>query len=202
MKLFIFAITLLISVFCTNSVCGQDKLRAYEIPTKYVSLMLVFDANCPIKLEDPKVIKYEKGGIEKNYTIRNTSDKSIVSFQIKKISWIFNEESVDNISAKNGTSLLPYQSLSTLTSKGEIEILEYDDSLPSKLGFEDSARIIWIAMVTEVKLADGTIYNSKEKYETVKKFVESLGINGGMTNLIINSKELELQNFITKTIAN
>ncbi len=196
------SLIILLYLTFTTPTFSQEKVKAVEIPSKYISLLLVADPSCPIKLDNPKVIKYKKGGIEKVFNISNFSKNSVLSFQIKQMSWFGNEELIMNPKATNENSFLPYESFSTLTNENEIQILNFEDKYAEKFRLTESAKNIWIVMVTEIKFLDGTTYNAKEKYESIENFVNNLKVTRKMSSSETIRKEMELNNFISQVFDN
>lgn len=179
---------------------GQEKKRVYEIPAKYVSLLLVSDPKCPLQLESPRFLDYEKGTFEFVFTISNRTDKSVKNFQIKELSWFGNAAYSKNITSKDEFALLPYERISTLPDNQELEFGDFKEDLVEKLGLRENPKQLWIILVSKVELSDGTIYDITSKYNEIEKAVGELNVNSKMSLSETNNKEKALQIIIKEII--
>ena len=77
-------IFLAVVIVSASATFAQERPRVYSVPLKYFSFWLLNNSNCPIKLSDPKVYAEVDGSLHYSYTLSNTTDKSIKSFQIEE----------------------------------------------------------------------------------------------------------------------
>ncbi len=180
---------------------AQEKKRVYEVPPEYVSVLLVSDPDCPLQLSNPRFLKYEKGTFEKVYSLANVSDKPVIRFQIKELSWLGGQESTKNSTLVKGQKFLPQENFSTLSNEDQLEFLEFNEKVFRDQELRTRPKDIWIVIVTKVEMADGTIYDISSKYEDVERFVKKLGITSDRSYTDILAKESELQEFISKKFA-
>lgn len=196
----IISLLFLLQLILMQQIYSQERTRVYEVPTKYVSLMLINDQKCPLQLDNPRFVNYEKGDFQKVYTILNRTNKSVKTFQIKELTWFGNQEYTKNVKAEDDFSLLPHESFSTLNNENELKFIDFDEGLVTKLRLSDHPKNIWIILVTKAELSDGTIYDITSKYETIEKYVQNLKVSPKMSLFEIGIKERELGDYISKTL--
>lgn len=195
MKKPMFYLMSLLLLVTTLNAFGQEKKEAYEIPAKYVTLLLVDDPNSPMKLETPLVLKYRDGDLENAYTIRNGSEKAVKSMIIKRLDWFLTEEATKAIDSGIGYSFAPLESFSTLGDEPNIKLINFEEKDAERFGLNETPGKVYIAMVTRVLYTDGTTYDARDKFMELEKFIRELGINSKLTPEEIKSKKEKLTDF-------
>jgi hypothetical protein len=162
---------------------------------------LVSDPKCPIRLSNPKLLKYEDGGFQKVYTISNHSDKFVKRFQIKELNWFGTQEYTRDSASKNKYAFQPYEKFSNLTNEREVELVNVDGSTVGKLGLTNKPKNVWIIVITKVELSDGSIYDITPQYKEIEKATERLEVNSKMSPSEVEDKENELNRLIKEIMA-
>jgi hypothetical protein len=193
-KLFIIVIVFLLQL----NVTAQEKIQAYQIPSKHVSLFFVNDNDCPVKLSNPKFIKYRQGTTDKLFTITNNSNKAIKEFVIKEISWLGNEEFTKSLSVSEQGNFMPYTSFSTLKNEEILEIIEPDEDTLKQISLNYKLKNIWVIQITKVLFDDGTVYDASFKFEKIEQYINKLDINSKMPFDEISRQERKLHKFVNK----
>lgn len=198
---------LMTQLFITSQTKAQEKERVFEVPLKYVSFLLLNDSKSPIQLSNPRVLSDADGDLDWFYTISNNSDKSVKSFKIYGFDAFVNPsyEAAPEGTANDEFSFLPYVSFSTL-DENKFEISELTDKLATKFKLSENRKRIWIVVVTQVELFDGTTYEATSKYNAIKKFIDQIEIedymaeDNGTPRLSAEEKETRLQTFISENV--
>jgi hypothetical protein len=198
---------LLVHLIETSQTKAQEKERVFEVPSKYVSFLLLNDSKSPIQLSDPRAFADEDGHLDFFYTISNNSDKSVKSFKIYGFDAFVNpsHEAAPEGKATDEFSFLPYENFSIL-NENKFEISELTDNLATKFKLSENRKRIWIVIVTKVELSDGTFYDAKAKYTAIKKFIDQIvnedyeAEDNGTPRLTAEEKETKLRNFIAEKV--
>jgi len=210
-KLFLLFFLVLTQAFIPISINAQEKERVFEVPLKYVSFMLLNDRKCPIQLSNPRAIADKDGDLHYYLTITNNSPQLLKSFEIKEFDAFVNpsHEYTPNAAAKDGSSLLPYESFPLNIDETRFDVTDLDEKRAAEFGLSESNKKIWIALVTKVELFDGTTYDATSKYSRIKKFIDQIQNeereaedDDKAPKLTSKEKETKLRNFITETMQN
>lgn len=206
-KFSVLFLLLVLQAFSFVQVKAQEKKRAFEVPSKYVSFLLLNDPKCPLQLSNPRVLAYNSRDLDFYYTILNSSDKSVKSFQIKEFDAFVNPsyEATPNSTATDEFSFLPYESFSTLRDENKFEITALDEKRAAEFKLSENRRRTYVVIVTKVELYDGTTYDATQTYSQIKKFTEQIETEELLADdeapkLTMEEKQTKLHNFIIEKV--
>lgn len=194
-----FFLIILFNGVAVFNIQGQEKIQGFEVPTKYVSLLLVPDPKCPLQMSGPtKVLGYTNSGFSFGYNLQNKSNANIESFLVEELSW-FGGQGYSHPSEVNKNKIFaPLMTNWTLTDEDTAELIPFDEKKAAQSGIFYTSNKIWIVMVVKVKLSDGTTYDVSQKFELLNKFIDTLNLNSTMSAKELGIKEQQLRDFISK----
>jgi len=184
----------------------QEKEEYLEVPLKYVTFLLINDTGCPLQLTSPRVLATKKGHLNFFYTASNNSDSSVKSFQIEEFDAFVNPSyaASPNGKATDESSLVPYDSFSTLGDETRIKIVPLDEKRAAEFKLSEEQKRIWLVLVTKVESYDGTSYDATSKFAAIRKFIDQIQDEEDLEDeeapkppLTGKEKEQRLREFIT-----
>jgi hypothetical protein len=169
----IFALPALICLhFACLPAISQDKAFVkFEVPSDKICLILFHDPDSPLKLYGPvKVIGYSYGGLSFGYTIANRSNANIASFEIQQIDWFHEMGYSSGSPIRPRITFYPGLEHFMLDSEDTEDLSPFDASNESDKKVLTLSSRYWVAMVTKVKLSDGTTYDASKKFAILEQY--------------------------------
>jgi hypothetical protein len=150
---------------------GSKAGELVEISPEIALLTIASQPNCPIRIENPKLVyDFSSKDFRLTYKVLNISKRSIVSFALSKWNIGGGGGDLSGILLKRGRLLSPGKGLAV----GETslrKILPLDDALREKIGLKKSMTTVIVVFVKEVRFSDGSVFES----ETIQdKFLDYL----------------------------
>lgn len=172
---FRFLIFILVLGF-SNSVSGQtgDRRPYIEVPRENAVLVVASQPNCPLEFETPTLLMgIEGSGLALKGNLRNRGIKPISSFSFA----LWNSVGggwVDSWPRKITTEVLgPGQTLPLATETGN-EIVPLTADLRQKLKLQGPMRGVLVAMIVQVKFADGTSYSDEPIFNALRDYLNNV----------------------------
>lgn len=192
-------ISVLILVLVLSAICNaQDVDGPFEVPSKYVSVILVSDPTCPLKLSEPtRVLGWPNGAIRIGFTIQNISTADVKSYDFEDVNWFGNSGHGSDSSVREDMRFPQWMTYSTFNDP-YVRALPLDDQLAKKLRFTNVSKRFWIAMIVKVKLSDGRSYDATDKFKRLETFLNQLEFeNYDLTDTEISETEKKVRDFVS-----
>ena len=174
---------------------GFGQAAKFDIPPNYISVVLISDPNCPLKLVSPtRVVGSPNGAIRLRYSLQNTSDVNIDSYVVETLNWFDTTRVTHHRTVRSDRQFSPFMTFSEFSDMEELRELNWE--MAKKFGFSNIHNRIWIAMVVEVKLSDGRSYNVKPKLDSLTSFLNSLELESSTPEAEAQIAEQKLRDFV------
>lgn len=181
-------------------VYGQNETEdaGFLIPEKYISVLIVPDRDCPVQILRLASIRgFRNGAIQFGYTLRNTSNANVESFEIGQLNWMNTQGLHVKFGVGQGELFSPLMTYSTLTGFDESILPTVDEKSAKQFGINGPQNRVWIIMVTRAKLSDGTSYDASKQFRAVEEFLSSLvEPTTGMTEQESSAREEKVRAFV------
>lgn len=199
--LLLLIITLSICLFEVPDLHGQEK--GFEVPSRYVKVLLVSDPKSPLKLSGPsRVIGYSNGGFYFGYTETNVSNENIDEYVVEQLSWFGHRGYNVPVIVNKNDRFFSGRSVFTSTDLQTGNLVPFDEGVAREAGITLYSNRIWIIFVTKVKLSDGSTYDATSKFNLLEKFCQELGLDSKMSEADLKVKEQRLNKFIADLLSN
>lgn len=194
----ILPLIVLLSIFCFGQ-SANSNLR-FEVPSKYVSVLLVPDLNCPVKLSGPaKVIGWSYGGLSLDFNLQNVSAHNIESFTIKETNWLGSNGYDIPYKMKENMFFVPLMSMSARHGDDKDSLAPFEEKRAGEILYTKNR--IWIAMVTKVRLSDGTTYDASKEYQELENFIDKQREEFESATINLDQRERNLREFVEKLMS-
>jgi hypothetical protein len=197
----LFLLGVVLASFC--SVYSQPTQTAFEVSSKYRSLIIVSPKNCPIKLDSPKTLYFGNNGFRNIYSIFNDSGKMIAGFEIREVNWQGYQENVINFKFNDTDMFSPYERFLSFGKYDDYLILKLDQNtrrqMEQELEIKSSPKKVWITVITKVWSSDGVIYDNLKLYNEILKFIKELKVDNSLSYKELKSREKEIKSFAQKS---
>ncbi|MDQ3748174.1 MAG: hypothetical protein M3367_04030 [Acidobacteriota bacterium] len=171
----------LLICICATSILAQQveqPIRKYvEMPREIGLPLIAVQPDCPIKIEEVRLVAGVEGGFGDSYQLRNISTKPIRSITIASSSG-----ASTTYARETGVLVMPGQLVPKVSEKYlkckecvKDEIVPLTDELREKLKLKGEMKSIVILMVVSVEFTDGTKYNDEKTYEAMQVLMDDLG---------------------------
>lgn len=165
---------------CVTSVLAQQAepptRKFVEIPREIGLPVIAVQPDCPIKIEEVRLVAGVEGGFTHSSQFRNISAKPIRSVTIASSSG-----SSTTYARETGVLVMPGQLVPKVSEKYlkckecvKDEIVPLTDELREKLNLKGPMRSLVTLMVVEVEFTDGTKYSDEATYKAMTKFLDEL----------------------------
>ncbi len=193
----LFPLVLLLSIVTFGQDSAADKLP-FEVPSKHISVLLVSDPNCPVKLSGPiSVIGWSSGALSLDYELQNISDCNVDSFSIQETDWFGRTGYGVSAEMKENFFFVPLMTMSRQDGREREPLATFDGKAAGK-SFLYPKNKIWIAMVTKVKLSDGTTYDASKKYQELESFLYNQWELFAESEIDLDQYEQNVREFVEK----
>jgi hypothetical protein len=193
-----FVLILIFAITVFGQVEEKNKDRAFEVPAKYLSVLLVKDPKCPIELTEPtKVIGWSNAGLSLGFNLQNVSKANVVSFDIEETDWFGSHGYNIPATVNENMFFLPLMTISADDWLGERteDLVTFDEKTIGKEYLYPASKI-WIAMVVKVKLSDGAVYDASKKYDELTKFLYHQFEEYRSGTIDLDQREQKLRTFV------
>jgi hypothetical protein len=174
MRAFLFTVLFLsLSSLTFGQSVAKDEW-AIELPPSYTELVLIKDPKCPIQLSPPiRIIGWDSGGLSLDFQIQNVSKANVVSYEIQEWNWYGSSGYEATIELPENIFFVPLMTISSkdtelLDGLAAFDLKKVEKQIPPKLNR------VWVAIVTKVKLSDGTTYDASKKYSRLLSFLDEM----------------------------
>jgi hypothetical protein len=157
---------------------GESPTRKFvEIPREIGLPLIAIQPNCPIKIEQVRLVAGVEGGSTDISRLRNISAKPIRSVTIASSSG-----SLITYARDKGVLVMPGQLVPKLSEENlkckecvKDEIVPLTDELREKLKLKGEMKSIVILMIVNVEFTDGTKYDDEKTYQAMQILMDNLG---------------------------
>lgn len=169
--------TAILSISVATHVNGQESRRtAVVLPPDVVLPVVVSQPECPLKIEDVKLLRYftpgtySGGGPGASYRLRNAGRKRIVAYTIA--TWYSNNSGtiVDWHATEQEQPLLRGR---FQKESNDLRIVPLTDDLRAKLDLQPPMLMIRFFMIVELTFSDGTKYDAKKTFAAFQDHLEN-----------------------------
>ena len=161
---------------------GTAKPTYVLIPTGDVVLAVASQPDCPLRLDNPRLLfNLTKGQLEYDYDLRNVGKKSIASF-VTEI-WRLNGTGGTLHDYRNDKRRLLRPGARFLSDEyKDATFVPYTDDVRTKFKIGDHTRMLILLVVREVWFRDGTKYDANKDVDRIRAFFEKLGDTAEILN--------------------
>lgn len=179
------------------SVLAQSKEFSFEVPPSYVHLVFIEDPHCPIKLSGPsKVIAHSNGAFSLGYGMINISSANVESFLVKEIDWFGNRSYNNHLKVISGHVFSPGVRDYTLAETDVRNLDSFDEAIARKTGIISRPNHLWVVMIINVKLSDGTVYDASRTYSKLSEFLNEPFSKEQLSIMDLKEREKNLRSFV------
>jgi len=198
-----FLVILLIHMFRPLS-AGQEKEKRFEIKQEMISVLRVFDSECPLQLLEPStVFCFGNGAISVDYALQNISETNVDNFEIQQINWFNTHGNTITGEVRHDKWVFaPLTTYSSLADSEPFDLVDLDKKTADKLGFSRLSNRILILMVVKVKLADGKTYDASRQFKALERFLTDLGDSDDTSKVEVERQKERIRSFISAMFAN
>lgn len=141
------------------------------MPDKVVSVILVNPKQAPVTLVGPgSAFVWDTGAVSLKYGIRNDTQREIASMTIQTTNWDGMTGAEIDFSLIRDLPILP-GSLTYTYDEAALKPCPATDLTPDTITKLGTSNRYWLAMVSEIRFADGTRYDAKKRYEKLERFL-------------------------------
>lgn len=152
-----------------QSTAEREIERVVVIPPDIGLAVVADQPDCPLQIEDIKLFGVLSGGGTESYKVRHRGTKPIRAYTIG--SW--NTAGTGwEVEREFPGALLPGH-VATLVGN-EVKVVELTESLRDKLGLRGGMKAVLVFMVIRVEYADGSVYDAKATYQTLKTHLDKI----------------------------
>jgi len=196
----LFPLVLLLSIVTFGQDSVADKLP-FEVPSKHISVLLVPDPNCPIKLSGPiSVIGWSNGALSLDYELQNISDRNVESFSIQETDWNGSSGYGGSAEIKENFFFVPLMTMLRQEGREKETLATFDEKGAGK-SFLYPKNKIWIGMVTKVKLSDGTTYDASKKFQELESFLDNQWELFAESKIDLDQRERNVREYVEKLMS-
>jgi hypothetical protein len=172
-----FAFCILLMFIAVANVVGQaptnDQHKVFIIPRSYALPAVIYQPDCPLRLENYFFINSVEGGGESaNYQFRNISAKPIQSYTI---AWLTTAGPGGDLSFAAKTPAERINPGGTLPNiEGSGVLVPLTDEIRKKLKMDGPMMAVVCLMVVRVEFDDGTVYSDESTYKALETYFEKV----------------------------
>lgn len=167
----IVASTIATLLIASTTAMAQKECVVTAVPDKVVSVILVNPKQAPVTLVGPgSVFVWDNGAVSLKYGIRNDTQREIASMTIQTTNWDGMTGAKIDFSLIRDLPILP-GSLTYTYDEAALKACPSTDLTPNAIAKLGTSNRYWLAMVYEVRFADGTRYEAKKRYEQLERFL-------------------------------
>lgn len=165
-----------IGILLTGLVSGQENKNptktAVVVPPEIISPVVAYQPDCPLRIEDIKLLQFVKGGgSSQSLRVRNTGKKAIKSYTIGTWNSVGTGWDVERPIVEN---LLPGET--AIPPGSEVEVVPLTKELRDQLGLNGEMQAIVVFVVIRVEFADGSFYDGEPLYKALKAHLNKLSL--------------------------
>jgi hypothetical protein len=163
--------TLLLLALVYQIPSPTSRHKEVVVPREYAPAVVVYQPECPLKLEFAQLRMSTEGGSAGLIRYSNQSGKAIRSYKVAYImtggggaSW-----SDEGVLPLEDTIPEPYR-------PSFDEIVPLTPQLRQKLALSQSLKGVWMIMVVRVEFIDGTTYSDESLYAQLREYLSSVPV--------------------------
>ncbi len=156
---------------------ADDRQKAVVLPRSYALPVVVYQPDCPLRIEKFSLVDAVEGGGESaNFEFRNIGAKPIQSYTISWVTTGGAGEQLNYVAKTPGERINPGETLPNI--KGSIVLVPLTDEIRKKLKLEGPMVGLVCLMVVRVEFDDGTVYSDESTYKALQAYFEKAAHNG------------------------
>ena len=189
-------VLLIVLLYFTTPGSGQIADGPFEVPSKYISVILVPDPNCPLQLQEPtRVLAWSYGGIRVGYTLQNVSTADIASIYFEETNWFGSSGYSGGGPIREGMRFSPLMTYSTFNDS-YVPAPLLDDVSAKRVRFTNLSNKFWVAMIVKVKLSDGRTYDVTKNFKELEAFLRTQEIDIATPEVELKAAERRLRDYV------
>lgn len=170
-----------VALVASFAVTGQQqpsvKTQLYfPVPAESVLLTVASQPDCPLKIEDAKLLASTEGSLRQlyDYRVNNTGTKPIASYTLAV--WTAEGTGSTLTPTKLDVPLYPGGRSELVSSRRDIQVVPVTEQLLQKQKLNAPLRIVAVLMIQTVHFSDGSFYTANDLSSSLEEYF--LKLNG------------------------
>ncbi len=170
---FCILLLLLITSIGKGQTTTENREKVIAVPRTSVLPIMVYQPDCPLRLEGFSFISSIKGGTgAETFRFRNIGTKPIQSYTIATLNISGTPSELNFVAKTPAERIHPGETFPNI--KGNAELIPLTEEIRKKLNLDGPMLGVVCLMVVRVELDDGTVYSDESAYKALQAYLQNL----------------------------